>query len=100
MLGDGSNSKESTMPSKCTTMRSIYMNVGVVIMEDRYAGMIPMKVTGKTKVYFVPPAPMTQEEDQRLEVKQHRIWWKIWDSLPTEEKIRLNELYGPKVISP
>lgn len=45
---------------------------------------------GKTTVYVVAPPPMTQEQINAVLAELHRANWDIWNSLSTEEQIRIN----------
>lgn len=65
-------------------------------MEDRYAGLTLLKTSGKARVYAAP-LPATQEDRDKVASDLYRVAWKIWRSLPAEEKIKANELYGTKV---
>ena len=55
--------------------------------------------TGKTKVYIVPPPPKSQEEIDRVIADLYKIGWRVWNKLPLEEQLRLNEQYGPKGVT-
>lgn len=42
------------------------------------------------KVVFIPPPPMTQEEIDKVLADFHRAGWELWNSLPVEERLRIN----------
>lgn len=45
---------------------------------------------GKVVVHVVAPPPMSDEEKQRRLADYHRAAWDAWNSLPVEERLRIN----------
>lgn len=45
---------------------------------------------GKTTVYVVAPPPMTEEEKEKRLHEFHRAGWAAWNSLPIEERRKIN----------
>ncbi|HMM22948.1 MAG TPA: hypothetical protein PKA10_19740 [Selenomonadales bacterium] len=45
---------------------------------------------GKVVVHVIAPLPMSEEEKQRRLDEYQRAAWDAWNSLPVEERLRIN----------
>ncbi|OIJ22499.1 hypothetical protein BKP45_05000 [Anaerobacillus alkalidiazotrophicus] len=46
---------------------------------------------GKTKVHIVAPEPVSKEEHEQRVREFHLAGWAIWNSLPVEKRLSINE---------
>lgn len=63
------------------------INRGDGPMEQKYDATY---IIGKTTVHIAAPPPMTQEEIDRRVREFHIAGWNAWNSLPIEERLRIN----------
>jgi len=47
-------------------------------------------------VHIVAPAPMSEEEKERRVKAFHLAGWSAWNSLPADERLRINKEYEGK----
>jgi len=51
---------------------------------------------GNTTIQIFAPPPMSEEEHERRIQEFYNVGWAIWDSLSTEEKLKINAEYSSK----
>lgn len=51
---------------------------------------------GKSTVHIVAPTPMTEEEKEKILFDFYTAGWAIWNSLPKEERVKINQLHCQK----
>ncbi|QDR80200.1 hypothetical protein SPTER_15180 [Sporomusa termitida] len=56
-------------------------------MEPKYAATYKF---GKSTVHVVAPPPMSEEQKELVLVNLHKAAWTAWNSLPVEERLKIN----------
>jgi hypothetical protein len=56
-------------------------------MEKKYDATY---LLGNTVVHVVAPPPMTEDEKEKILSQFYRHAWNIWNSLPVDERLRIN----------
>jgi hypothetical protein len=53
---------------------------------------------GNTTVHIVAPPPLTEEEKAKRIREYYIAGWNAWNSLPVEERLRINAEYEKKEV--
>ncbi|WP_211274646.1 hypothetical protein [Anaerobacillus arseniciselenatis] len=61
--------------------------------EQKYAATYQL---GKTTVHVVAPEPMSKEEHEQRVREFHLAGWAIWNALPVEQRLSINETAAGK----
>jgi hypothetical protein len=55
--------------------------------------LIKLNLPGrKGETYIAPPAPITEEKKEAILRDLHLIGWTAWNSLPVQERLKINEM--------